>query len=84
MRDLTYLLLIHYKEITMSKTGDFLIGLDEDAGYVISGCMDFEEFCKKMKDINDLYLPSALSNMWEEHVASQEPYNVNECDRRPR
>ena len=61
----------------MSKTGDFLIGLDEDAGYVISGCMDFEEFCKKMKDINDLYLPSALSDIWEEHVGSTEDNTVN-------
>jgi|TARA_R100001443_G_scaffold693_3_gene2786 hypothetical protein len=68
----------------MSKTADFLLGLYEDANCVLSFCIDFEEFCSKMKEINELYLPSILSDVWEEHVASQEPYNVNEFDRRPR
>jgi hypothetical protein len=68
----------------MSRTGDFLIGLTEDTEVIIAGCENFDEFCCKMKDINGLYLPSTLSSIWEEHVASQEPYNVNHYDRRPR
>ena len=42
----------------MSKIGDFLIGLTEDAEYVIGGCEDFEQFCSKMQKLNDMYLPS--------------------------
>ena len=68
----------------MSRIGDFLIDVQSDSEFVISGCSNFEQFCSKMKKINSMYLPSALSDIWEEHVASQEPYNVNECDRRPR
>ena len=68
----------------MSRLGDFLIDVKSDSEFVISTCSSFEEFCKRMKDINDLYLPSALSDLWEEHTYSQEPYNVNFHDRRPR
>ena len=68
----------------MSKTGDFLIGLTEDAEYVIGGCEDFEQFCSKMKKLDDMYLPSTLVNIWEEHVGSQEALNVNHYIRRAR
>ncbi len=68
----------------MSKTGDFLIGLTEDAEYVIGGCEDFEQFCSKMKKLDDMYLPSTLVNIWEEHVGSQEDLNVNHYIRRAR
>ena len=68
----------------MSKIGDFLIDVQSDSEFVISGCENFEQFCDKMKKINAMYLPSSLVDIWEEHVASQEPYNVNHYDRRPR
>ena len=68
----------------MSKTGDFLIGLTEDAEYVIGGCEDFEQFCSKMKKLDDMYLPSTLVNIREEHVGSQEDLNVNHYIRRAR
>ena len=68
----------------MSKIGDFLIGLTEDTEVIIAGCESFDEFCRKMKDINGLYLPSTLSSIWEEHVGSQEDLNVNHYIRRPR
>jgi|TARA_R110000751_G_scaffold35579_1_gene87420 hypothetical protein len=68
----------------MSKIGDFLIDVQSDSEFVISGCESFEQFCSKMKDINSMYLPSALSDIWEEHVGSQEDLNVNHYIRRPR
>ena len=68
----------------MSRTGDLLIGLTEDAEYVIGGCEDFEQFCSKMKKLDDMYLPSTLVNIWEEHVGSQEDLNVNHYIRRAR
>jgi|TARA_B100001094_G_C17854077_1_gene634119 hypothetical protein len=68
----------------MSKIGDFLIDVQSDSEFVISTCSSFEQFCSKMKDINSMYLPSALSDIWEEHVGSQEDLNVNHYIRRPR
>lgn len=68
----------------MSKIGDFLIDVQSDSEFVISGCESFEQFCSKMKDINSMYLPSSLSDIWEEHVGSMESHNVNEHDRRAR
>ena len=44
----------------MSRLGDFLIYVKSDSEFVISTCSSFEQFCQKMKDINDMYLPSAL------------------------
>jgi len=68
----------------MSRLGDFLIDVQSDSEFVISTCSSFEEFCKKMKDINSMYLPSSLSDLWEEHVGSTEGNDVNFHDRRPR
>tara|TARA_R110002124_G_scaffold230332_1_gene395424 strand:- start:85 stop:291 length:207 start_codon:yes stop_codon:yes gene_type:complete len=68
----------------MSRLGDFLIDVQSDSEFVISTCSSFEQFCSKMKDINSMYLPSALSDIWEEHVGSQEDLNVNHYIRRPR
>ena len=68
----------------MSRLGDFLIDVQSDSEFVISTCSSFEEFCKKMKDINSMYLPSALSDILEEHVGSTEGNDVNFHDRRPR
>ena len=68
----------------MSKIGDFLIDVQSDSEFVISGCESFEQFCSKMKDINSMYLPSALSDIWEEYVGSMEGNDVNFHDRRPR
>jgi|TARA_B110001450_G_C17189848_1_gene306881 hypothetical protein len=68
----------------MSRLGDFLIDVQSDSEFVISTCSSFEEFCKKMKDINSMYLPSSLSDLWEEHVGSMEGNDVNFHDRRPR
>ena len=68
----------------MSRLGDFLIDVQSDSEFVISTCSSFEQFCEKMKDINDMYLPSALSDIWEEYVGSMEGNDVNFHDRRPR
>ena len=68
----------------MSRLGDFLIDVQMDSEFVITSCSSFEEFCKKMKDINSMYLPSSLSDLWEEHVGSTEDHSVNFHDRRPR
>ena len=68
----------------MSRLGDFLIDVKSDSEFVISTCGSFEQFCEKMKDINDMYLPSALSDIWEEYVGSMEGNDVNFHDRRPR
>lgn len=68
----------------MSRIGDFLIDVQSDSEFVIGGCESFEQFCNKMKKINTMYLPSALTDIWEEHVGSQEDLNVNHYDRRPR
>jgi|TARA_B110000977_G_scaffold178977_1_gene237150 hypothetical protein len=68
----------------MSRLGDFLIDVKSDSEFVISTCSSFEQFCQKMKDINDMYLPSALSDIWEEYVGSMEGNDVNFHDRRPR
>jgi len=68
----------------MSKIGDFLIDVQSDSEFVIGGCEDFEQFCSKMRKINDMYLPSTLVNIWEEHVGSQEDLNVNHYIRRAR
>ena len=68
----------------MSRLGDFLIDVQSDSEFVISTCSSFEQFCSKMKDINSMYLPSSLSDIWEEHVGSRESHNVNEHDRRAR
>ena len=68
----------------MSRLGDFLIDVQSDSEFVISTCSSFEQFCSKMKNINSLYLPSTLSDIWDDHVASQEPHNVNFYDRRAR
>ena len=67
----------------MSRLGDFLIDVQSDSEFVISTCSSFEQFCSKMKNINSMYLPSSLSDIWEEHVGSMESH-VNEHDRRAR
>jgi len=46
--------------------------------------MLLEQFCSKMKKLNDMYLPSSLVDIWEEHVSSQEDLNVNHYIRRAR
>ena len=68
----------------MSKIGDFLIDVQSDSEFVIGSCESFEQFCSKMKKINDMYLPSSLVDIWEEHVSSQEDLNVNHYIRRAR
>ena len=68
----------------MSRFKDFLIGLTEDSEYIINGCEDFDEFCAKMKKIDPHYMPSLLSDIWDEHMCSQEPNYTNFYDRSPR
>ena len=37
----------------MSRIGDFLIDVQSDSEFVIGSCESFEQFCSKMKKIND-------------------------------
>ena len=67
----------------MTTLTDLIIDIQADAESVFSSCYSFDSFCKKMIRINDDYLPSLLFDVWEGHIASQEPNNVNFHDRRP-
>jgi hypothetical protein len=68
----------------MSELKDFIMGMQEDANWVINGCETFDQFCTKMLRIDSQYLPSLLSRTWQEHVDSQEDNSVNFYDRRAR
>ena len=56
----------------MSRIGDFLIGMQEDAECVSASCDSFEKFVKEMRKLNILYTPSLLKDYWEGYVSSQE------------
>ncbi len=56
----------------MGRTSDLLIDIKADSECVIGTCSSFEEFCKRMIEVNETNLPSLLTDIWEEHVYSQE------------
>jgi hypothetical protein len=56
----------------MSRIGDFLIGMQEDAECVSASCESFEKFVKEMRKLNILYTPSLLEDYWDGYVSSQE------------
>jgi hypothetical protein len=47
----------------MSRIGDFLIGMQEDAECVSASCDSFEKFVKEMRKLNILYTPSLLEGL---------------------
>jgi len=60
----------------MSRLSDLDIDIRADSECLISTCSSFEKFCAQMIRVNDMYVPSFLHDVWEEHVGSQEesPY----------
>ena len=56
----------------MSRIGDLLIGMQEDAECVSPSCDSFEKFAEEMRKLNILYTPSLLEDYWEGYVSSQE------------
>lgn len=60
----------------MSRLSDLDIEIRADSECLISTCSSFEKFCEQMIRVNDMYVPSFLHDVWEEHVGSQEesPY----------
>jgi hypothetical protein len=47
----------------MSELKDFIMGMQEDADWVINGCETFDQFCTKMLRIDSQYLPRELDEL---------------------
>ena len=45
---------------------DLHIGMCSDAETVIDDCESFEEFCDRMININYMYVPSMIKDIWDE------------------
>jgi hypothetical protein len=60
----------------MSRVGDLLIGMQEDAECVIDSCQTLEKFVEEMCKLNTLYTPTLLQEFWDGHVHSQEEHYV--------
>jgi hypothetical protein len=58
----------------MSRVGDLLIGMQEDAECVIDSCQTLEKFVEEMCKLNTLYTPTLLEEFWDGYVHSQEEY----------
>ena len=60
----------------MSRIGDLLIGMQEDAECVLGTCQTLEKFIEEMRKLNTLYTPGLLEDFWDGYVGSQEesPY----------
>ena len=56
----------------MSRVGDLLIGMQEDAECVIDSCQTLEKFVEEMCKLNTLYTPTLLEQFWDGYVHSQE------------
>jgi hypothetical protein len=56
----------------MSRIGDLLIGMQEDAECVSASCQTLEKFVEEMCKFNTLYTPTLLEQFWDGYVHSQE------------
>jgi hypothetical protein len=56
----------------MSRIGDLLIGMQEDAECVSASCNSFEKFVEEMRKLNTLYTPTLLEEFWDGYAHSQE------------
>jgi hypothetical protein len=56
----------------MSRIGDLLIGMQEDAECVSASCQTLEKFVEEMCKFNTLYTPTLLEQFWNGYVHSQE------------
>jgi hypothetical protein len=56
----------------MSRIGDLLIGMQEDAECVSASCQTLEKFVEEMCKLNTLYTPTLLEQFWDGYVHSQE------------
>ena len=58
----------------MSRVGDLLIGMQEDAECVIDSCQTLEKFVEEMCKLNTLYTPTLLQEFCDGHIHSQEEH----------
>ena len=58
----------------MSRVGDLLIGMQEDAECVSASCQTLEKFVEEMCKLNTLYTPTLLQEFWDGHIHSQEEH----------
>ena len=47
----------------MSRIGDLLIGMQEDAECVLGTCQTLEKFIEEMRKLNTLYTPGLLEDL---------------------